>query len=217
MKCIVLIILLITTNISFSRSDTLCFDRTSRYVICLIPSKADNIYGIAIGLIGSETICNRPYTKYSHGINLQLFGQGFLQTFYINKINFTEIYYSDSIVMNEKVLDSLTYRAIHNGILISSLGTFTEKVNGISISGWMSMGREINGVSFNLLWNLYEKINGLSLGLFNSVTFTNGLQIGIVNKSKKINGIQVGLWNTNEKRSLPLLNWGFPNKKLHTR
>lgn len=111
--------------------------------------------------------------------------------------------------------DSLEYlkRAIHNGLIISPLGTFTDQVNGISFSLWMSMGKKINGLSFNLLWNFYEQINGISIGFVNHTAMTKGIQIGLVNKTKKLRGFQFGLWNKNERRSLPIINWNFNNKE----
>src|SRR5690554_7685694 len=105
--------------------------------------------------------------------------------------------------------DTIPLRAIHNGLIVSPFGTFTDQVNGLSFSLWMSMGKKINGVSINLLWNFYEKMNGISIGLVNQTAETNGLQIGLVNKSLKLKGIQLGFWNKNEKRSLPIINWNF--------
>lgn len=68
----ILIILFFLFSVSFahSQSDSLKFDKLAknRYGIWLIPSPSKNISGIAIGLVGSETICNLPYTKYSHGL-----------------------------------------------------------------------------------------------------------------------------------------------------
>jgi len=215
MKRITISILILCSAIfSFSQSDTLKIGKkkTNRFVIWVIPSVATNIYGIAIGPVGSEAICNLPYTKFSHGINFQLIGQGFFQTFYIRKMKFKDIKLSengDTGIFN----DTLPKRAIHNGILISLFGTFTDQVNGISFSLWMSMGKKINGLSFNLLWNRYEQINGISIGLVNHTAITKGIQIGIVNKTKKLKGYQFGLWNKNEKRSLPIINWSFKNEK----
>lgn len=209
-KYFVSVVLLSFLFCSFSQSDTIKVDKrkTNRYGAWLIPSAALNIYGIAVGLVGSEAICQRPYTKFSHGLNIQIIGQGFFQTFYIKKLNFNTLSSKDTIktgVFNE----SAPYRAIHNGLIVSPLGTFTDQVNGISLSLWMSMGAKINGLTANLLWNRYEQINGISLGLVNHSYSTNGLQIGLVNKTKKLHGFQIGLWNKNEKRTFPLINWNF--------
>lgn len=215
MKRIHIILLIVFSAIfSFSQSDSLTLEKRAkdRYGIWFIPTASKNIYGIAIGPLGSEVICNRPYTKFSYGLNLQLFGEGFLQVMYINKLKhtvFNESYYPDSINMQ----DTIPLRAVHNGILISPLGTFTDLVDGISLSAWMSMGKKINGLSFNLIWNLYEQVNGVSIGIVNQTVVINGVQIGLVNKTKKIRGFQFGLWNINEKRSLPIINWNFTIKK----
>jgi len=183
----------------------------NRYMIWMIPSAASNIYGIAIGPVGSESVCNRPYTKFSHGLNIQFIGQGIFQPFYIKHANFEGYNLSDGDE-HRSFSDTLYKRAIHNGILLSSFGTFTDQVNGISLSPWMSMGKKINGISLNLLWNRYERINGVSIGLVNHTVMCKGVQIGLVNKAKKNRGFQFGLWNKNEKRSLPLVNWSFKDK-----
>ncbi|MBN1338825.1 MAG: hypothetical protein JXA03_05840 [Bacteroidales bacterium] len=214
MRIISMILLfLLSGTFSFSQSDSLEFNKKAkdRFVIWLIPSASKNIYGISIGPVGSEAICNRPYTKYSHGLNLQIPGQGFFQTFYINKMKFKDFHaneISDSLILQ----DTLPKKAIHNGLIISPLGTFTDQVNGISFSLWMSMGEKINGLSFNFLWNLYEQINGISIGLVNHAALTKGVQIGLVNKTIKLKGFQFGLWNKNETRSLPIINWNFKVK-----
>jgi len=210
----IIILILFSATFSFSQNDSLEFDKKDRdrYVIWLIPSAAKNIYGIAIGPVGSEAICNRPYTKYTHGLNLQIPGQGFFQVFYINKMKFKDFYLAenDSSIIN---FDTIPLRTIHNGLIVSPLGTFTPQVNGISISLFMSMGQKINGISFNLLWNLYNYINGASIGFVNTAGFVKGIQVGLVNKTVKLRGFQFGLWNKNEKRSLPIINWNFKDKK----
>jgi hypothetical protein len=213
MKIIQLIILVLFSAIfSFSQNGQSIPDSKmkNRYVIRLIPSAAKNIYGLAIGPVGSEAICNRPYTKYSHGLNLQIPGQGLFQVFYINKVD--DHFFAGSDTGRIVFQDTIPERAVHNGLLISVLGTFTDQVNGISISLWMSMGKKVNGLSFNLLWNLYSEINGVSFGLVNYAGAIKGIQIGLINKTKEIRGFQFGLWNINEKRSLPFINWNFRGK-----
>ena len=213
-RIFILILILGSVSFIFSQVDSIPIHKEAknRYVVWVIPSDAKNIYGIAIGLVGSEVICNKPYTKYSHGLNLQIPGQGFFQTLYFNKLTFIDFFKnksSDSIKPN----DTLPKRAIHNGVLISLLGTFTDQVNGASLSLWMSMGKKINGLSCNLIWNLYEQINGVSVGIINHTLQTNGFQIGLINKTKKLNGFQIGLWNKNDRRGFPLINWDFPKQK----
>jgi len=212
-KIILLAILLFAKMFAAAQNEALGADNRAknRYVIWMIPSVASNIYGIAIGPVGSESICNRFYTKFSHGLNIQFIGQGIFQAFYIKYAKFEDF----NLRADEDhgfFSDSLSKRAIHNGILLSLFGTFTDQVNGVSLSPGMSMGTKINGISFNLLWNRYERINGVSIGLVNHAVLSKGVQIGLVNKAKKNRGFQFGLWNKNEKRSLPLVNWSFKDK-----
>ena len=212
-KIFVFFLLLLSVANAFGESDTITSEQASknRYVVWVLPSRAKNIYGIAIGPIGSEAMCGNPYAKYSHGLNLQLFGQGFLPIFYINKLKFV----SENIISNDstKLQDSIPIRAVHNGLLVSPFGTFTPMVNGVSLSAFMSLGETVNGVSANLLWNVYRKINGVSIGVVNTIGKMNGLQIGLINNAHRMRGIQIGLWNKNEKRSLPLINWCWKKKR----
>lgn len=180
-----------------------------KYVAGFIPSSAPNIYGLAIGPVGSEAICNVEHTRYSHGINFQLPGQGIFQTFYIFSPPFREAYQSNEATVKLLYADTATTRAVHNGLMLSPLGTFTDKINGVNISLWMSKGKTMNGLNFNPLWNNYIKQKGLTIGLVNSTIQSRGLQIGLVNKTIKLRGFQIGLWNVNDKRSLPLINWSF--------
>ncbi len=199
-----LIIILFFPVVSFSQQDSVAYRHAvrNRYGVAIIPSPAKNIYGIALGLVGSDVLCKSPYTKYTHGINLQIIGQGFFNVFYINKSEF-----SNTFLQNTH--DSTWRRAVHNGVLLATFGTWTDKVNGLSVSLWMSSGSKINGVSFQLFWNLYYQVNGVSIAAYNHTAITNGVQIGIVNKTNQLRGFQFGLWNVNEKRSLPLVNWNF--------
>ncbi len=190
-----------STNITPAKPD--------KYVIGLLPSQAAHIYGLAVGLVGSEAICNRPYTKYSYGINLQIPGQGLLQTFYIFNPVFKQAYQTNNIKQSMSKADTTLKRVVHNGLLLSLTGTFSDQINGVSISAWMSLGKKINGLSINPLWNIYYRVNGVSIGLVNSSLDVKGVQIGLVNKTVKLKGFQFGLWNKNEKRSLPFINWNF--------
>ncbi len=183
--------------------------KPDKYVIGFLPSQASHIYGLAVGLVGSEVICNRPYTKYSYGINLQIPGQGFFQTFYIFNPVFKQAYQTNNIDKSILKADTTLKRVVHNGLLLSLTGTFSDQINGVSMSAWMSLGKKINGLSINPLWNMYHRVNGVSIGLVNHSLDVKGVQIGLVNKTVKLKGFQFGLWNKNEKRSLPFINWHF--------
>jgi len=206
-KKILLFILLIISSASFSQHCSIISDSSNieRYVIWVIPSKANNIYGLAIGPIGSEAFCYLPYTSYFHGINIQVIGQGCFQTFMIGRFDFNSFSdYEDSLGSTATIT-----RAVHNGILVATFGTRTNQVNGILLSPWMSYNRKVNGLSFNFLWNLQSTLNGIAAGLVNMTAKTNGVQIGLYNRTRKLKGFQIGLWNVNDKRSLPLINWEF--------
>lgn len=112
-----------------------------------------------------------------------------------------------------------------NGISITGFGSSSFKNNGLQIAGAGTSATISNGFIGSFLntevftgkglqiggFNQYVNFTGLQIGIFNDVegeskNFT-GLQIGFLNNAKKLKGIQLGLWNSNEKRSLPFINW----------
>jgi hypothetical protein len=191
-------VLLCATTICSAQQDTIKPLKKDRYGIWLIPSWSKNIYGIAIGPVGNEAACGVDYTKRTHGLNIQVPGQGFFQVAYFN------IGLPNATEVDVKNMHKIT---IHNGLMVSVLGTFTDQINGISISGFMSMGKLVNGISINPFWNKYLKVNGITIGLINTTVETNGIQVGLINITQKMKGLQIGLWNVNDKRSLPFINW----------
>ena len=101
------------------------------------------------------------------------------------------------------------YRKI-NGIQIALLNLEPTKMNGIEIHLAGSLRTSVNGVSIGIIANKRDKLNGVGIGILgNSDTEVNGLQVGLFNQTNHLKGIQIGLWNTNEKRSLPFINWNF--------
>ncbi len=194
-------------SVAQNKSNDLKIDNcnyANKRFIYYTPSKAPKSIGLGLGLFGSESYCNLKCRRDSYGIGIQLIGQGIFQAFMMKSFDF-------------EVFSQLTYnkenaKACHNGLLISTFGTFTEYINGISISCWMSGGLEIKGLSINPLWSMYQKSNGLIIATVNHVNKMHGVQIGLFNKANTSKGIQIGLWNVNEKRSLPLINWNFKLK-----
>lgn len=178
------------------------------YVFWFVPSRRDNIYGIAFGLFGSEIICNVPNIKKSHGVNIQLLGQGFFIPFSTRVFGYKNMFARDTC-WGVTYKDSLNYRAVHNGILLSTFGTMTDVSNGIVLSGWFSLGKKANGLVMNALANKYTFVNGIAVSISNETYQTNGIQIGLINRTRKLRGFQFGLWNVNDKRKLPLINWCF--------
>ena len=96
-----------------------------------------------------------------------------------------------------------------NGIIVG-IGNTVFISNGISIGLSGANAVIANGIQIGGMVNEVNFLRGLQIGFSNQI-FENGqgLQIGVFNKSKNFKGIQLGLWNTNDKRSLPILNWNF--------
>lgn len=192
----------------YAQSSTDISNKDNAYVFWLLPSSKDNIYGIAFGIVGSETVCNSSNIKKSHGINIQIIGQGFFIP--MNRYAFsyrTNLMTDNSFMV--KNINNVLFKAKHNGILISCFGTMTDITNGISISFLSSMGYYMNGIGINLLSSKYTKINGLSFAFSNEAYSVRGAQIGFINKTNKLKGFQFGFWNVNSKRRLPIINWSF--------
>jgi hypothetical protein len=195
-KTSLIIVLIISSKLILAQSKELS---KNRYVFRLLPSWSKNIYGIALGPIGSDAVCDAKYPMKTHGVNIQLIGQGIIQPFLIK---YLDAAYSDK---DEKP-DSNSRIAIINGISVSGFGTWTYQVNGINLSTFMGAHKKVNGLSFHLLWNYVHQSNGINISLVNQSGKVNGLQIGLINKTQKLNGIQIGLWNKNAKRSFPIIN-----------
>ncbi|MEN9743292.1 MAG: hypothetical protein RLZZ65_1097 [Bacteroidota bacterium] len=173
------------------------------YVFHFIPSVKDNIYGISLGPIGSEAICNAIKLRRTHGINIQLIGQGFFIPLNRKEFAFEQIL----LPLDSSFFTAQNTRSLHNGLLLSTFGTFTDFSNGIVLSAGCSFGRKVNGLAINLFASKYYVANGVELGIQNQAHKVNGLQVGLFNRCVELNGLQIGLWNVNEKRKLPLINW----------
>ena len=203
------ILIFILFSASFCFAQQICSTKNDNaYVFKIIPSAKDNIYGVCIGIVGSEAVCNLPNVKNSHGINIQIIDQGLFVL--LNRKAFS---YSNTLADDTGYLinlpDSSSYKAWHNGLILSSFGTFTDVISGVSFSCGSSIGFLMNGVSFNLISNKYSRANGITLGMINQANHMTGLQIGLFNKTSHLKGFQFGLWNVNSKRKLPLINWSF--------
>lgn len=178
---------------AFAQNDSLTLHEPKKnaYPFWLLPTQKDNVVGIALGLVGSETFCDNKKVISSHGVNFQLIGQGLFIPFN-NKAMSYKVIFHDSLAF---YIDSEWKDKVrHNGILLSVFGTMTHVTNGIAI---------------NLLANKYALVNGISIGISNESYTTKGIQIGIINRAKKLKGFQFGLWNVNQKRKLPFINWCF--------
>lgn len=179
-------------------------DKQKAYGVRLLPSVVPQFYGLALGLVGSDAICNLPYTKTTNGINIQLFGMGFVALLNPKEFSYEALFNEESGWM---LISIATPKAAHNGLLISGIGTTTAVSNGIVISGLSSMGKLMNGLAITGLQNKYTKANGICIALMNQCYEHNGIQIGLINRSTKLKGLQIGLWNINGQRTLPLINF----------
>ena len=170
-----------------------------RYLLAYQPGTAQTIYGIAIGIVGHDVICNAPYNQTTNGINFQI-GAGLLHWYKI-PIGYTP----------ESFLKINTQKSITNGLQCSIFGTQTDVVNGVAISGFVSVGDRLNGLALNLGSSHYTLVNGMTVSFRNTALKTNGVQIGIINSSNQMNGIQIGLWNNVEFSDQPKLQIGLWN------
>ncbi len=202
----VLILAISGFSANINHSDTVKVK--NKVILGLLPSKANHIYGLAFGLIGSECMCAVTYKRYSHGLNIQIPGQGVFWTGMFVK-SFKKYKPKKYNIKDYEKDEDTWVKSCHNGLLLSLTGTFTSKINGVSLSPWMSRGYIHNGIAINLLFNDYMFFNGIAIGLKNRTYEIKGIQIGLINHAKKMKGIQIGLWNKNEHRSLPIINWGF--------
>ncbi len=207
-KTLILTIAFIYSTGLFSQNntDTLHTAKPGKGIgIVFIPTQKPEAYGLCLGLIGSEVLCDVSYPRVSSGVNIQLFGQG---TFVLmNKVFGYKYAFQEDTSFMVKSNSFSQIKAKHNGILLSTFGTMTSHVNGISISMISSLGFTLNGISLNLIANKYTYLNGISVGIINNAYRVKGLQIGLINKSNTVKGLQIGLWNINKKRKLPFFNW----------
>jgi hypothetical protein len=157
-------------------------------MICLTPSKANKINGLAIG------IWNRPgyFEQRFNGVNIELLGQGWLTPFF-------EL---DDGGFIRQTKD----KHIINGCSFG-LTLFNGKMNGLSVSPSINTTCYMNGFKIALMnVDLYDT-NGLEIGLFNNANDVKGLQIGLINRAETLKGLQFGLININKSRTTVIVNW----------
>jgi len=119
-----------------------------------------------------------------------------------------------------------------------SLYNVNYATNGFTVNGLYNVSKTLNGLHISGLYNVADKARGMlvagandvadfggfRIGIYNKSVTTAGLNIGVVNLNKegmhglqigvfnrtgKCKGLQIGLWNSNNKRSLPFINWNF--------
>ena len=174
---------------------------TERNVIGFSPSKAKKVNGLKIRWWSDEN-----HALKTNGVELGINPIGFFIPFlevihmpYIIKdnpeypINYTKTKYDT--INGLRIGVSFLDPAQINGLFLSVGGSYETKVSGLSITGTFNRHQEVKGVSIAGLANLDSEVTGV--------------QISLLNKCAKLRGIQIGFWNTNEKRSLPFINWNL--------
>ena len=81
----------------------------------------------------------------------------------------------------------------------------TSELEGLQI-GVFNGSRDGAGLQLGGFNSTYRAA-GVQAGFDNRATKLKGLQIGVFNGCTDGRGIQIGLWNTNDRRSLPIINW----------
>ena len=195
----------------------------NRYVLAWQPGKAKNIYGIALGFVGQDVVCNAPYHQKTFGVNAQL-GGGLYHWKQLTRSEY------NSRVAGPGYQESAGFKSMTNGLQISLFGTQTAVVHGIAASFLVSTGEQVDGAAINLGASVYSRLNGISVSFRNDSFRVRGLQLGVTNHANRMRGIQLGIWNRTlepngvlqigifnnlgpERRTWPLLNFGGFAKK----
>lgn len=110
-----------------------------------------------------------------------------------------------------------------DGISLNGGGLYAKRVNGISaaygtnqvdlhrgaqVSAIFTFAYHAIGFQGAFVHASAHVLHGLQLSAINVAGKARGLQIGVFNRAKNLRGLQIGIWNVNQKRKLPLLNWG---------
>lgn len=181
-------------------------------VIALTPCKREQINGIAVGYVTSNSKNDHLHERDSlvvHGLALEL---DIFDAFVIFYANSYIQFYDDWEYFDETLRAQWSTRV--KGIHIALGITGSVEDSGVAIAPLAIVASSTTGISIGGLYNVAFLQRGVALaGLHCRSARTRGIQIGVYNKSSDLRGIQIGLWNSNPKRSLPLINWQFSPKK----
>jgi hypothetical protein len=208
MKKLKLLLLIVISISTFAQQiENKSQNKTTRNFFSLIPSKVDKINGLSLG-VWAENLKSEKDSLKINGLNFEINPLCFFA--YIRGIVSIKNVDDDSAYDNQRKNGFTNI----DGINCSIPGFFNQgaKINGLSFTPLTICAGEINGISISGLTNCSYNMNGVSIcGIYNSSNKVNGIQIGLFNRAKRLHGIQIGLWNKNGKRSLPLINWQFPD------
>jgi hypothetical protein len=188
-------------------------EQKTNNVIGFVPSKASVTNGWAIGW----TAAFDDYPSETNSIRINglhtnfLFVQAYVAVAAITMCPFQpkELFYI--FRTDTETYDDLVIKHKMNGVSVSFLELGEAfSVQGLQITGLFHFVDKLNGVSITSLGSHYTHFNGVMIsGIYNNTNRGRGTQIGLVNKATKLNGVQVGLWNKIGNRGFPLINMSF--------
>lgn len=200
--------LLITFNLSGQTTTSL--EKTNKkYVAWVSPSKATHVYGLMLNLWSNydihDTILSFPKI---YGAEININPLGIIGPFFSILGGFS---YSNQQQCVDESIDSLAVSKFKkiNGLEIALINTEPSIINGLDLNLTGSQESITNGVTISIAMNRHYISNGLTIGFANYDRKCKGVQIGLINSTANLKGMQFGLWNTNQKRSLPFINWCF--------
>ena len=185
-------------------------EQKTNNVIGFVPSKASVTNGWAIGW----TAAFDDYPSETNSIRINglhtnfLFVQAYVAVAAITMMPFQpkELFYV--FQSDTDTYDDLVIKHKMNGLSISFLELGEQfSVQGLQITGLFHFVDKLNGVSITSLGSHYTHFNGVMIsGIHNRTNRGRGAQIGLINTATKLNGVQVGLWNRIGNRGFPLIN-----------
>jgi len=188
-------------------------EQRTNNVIGFVPSKASVTNGWAIGWTASFD----DYPSETNSITINglhtnfLFVQAYVAVTAITMMPFQpkELFYI--FCTDTDTYDDLVIKHKMNGVSVSFLEIGEAfSVQGLQITGLFHFVDKLNGVSVTSLGSHYTHFNGVMIsGIYNKTNRGRGTQIGLINKAAKLHGVQVGLWNKIGNRGFPLINMSF--------
>jgi len=182
-------------------------------VIGFVPSKASVTNGWAIGWTASFD----DYPSETNSIRINGLHTNFLFVqAYVAMAAITMMPFQPKELLFFFEADTATYEDLvikhkMNGVSVSFLELGEAfSVQGLQVTGLFHFVDKLNGVSITSLGSHYTHFNGVMIsGIYNNTNHGRGTQIGLINKATKLNGVQVGLWNKIGNRGFPLINMSF--------
>ncbi len=225
-----LYILLFVCGFSFSQDFSQKKEKAIFFSFTPKNEKVRKVNGLAIG--AGIDVFEEGSIKKINGLNIELNPLGIFYFMFANPTSFNEEALvtinglnisggnQNSTKVNGLVISFINISHASNGVSVNGTYTHVAKLNGLHVSGISNSSKISNGM-FLSLFNDSESLSGFQLGLTNRADIFKGLQVSIVNRSKNSTGVQIGLfnlskvhkglqiafWNSNDKRSMPFINW----------